>query len=114
MARSMPWLRLYTEIIDDEKIRLLAFEDRWHYVAILCCKRKGILDDNMVDPRMLDRKLAVKLGVQERELGEIKRRLMEVGLIERNWQPKGWDKRQFKSDHDAAERQRRSRARRVT
>lgn len=108
----LPWFRMYHEIIDDEKVRLIAFEDRWHYVAILACKCKGILDDN-ADPAMLTRKLAVKLGVQIRELDEIHRRLMEVDLVDEHWQPVGWNKRQRASDKDvtAAERQRRYRER---
>lgn len=94
---SLPWFRMYTEIIDDEKIRLLAFEDRWHYVAILACKGKGILDEKQ-EPQMLARKLSVKLGLQLRELDEVHRRLMEVGLVDKHWQPVAWDSRQFKSD----------------
>lgn len=97
-AQPLPWFRMYHEAVDDEKLRLLAFEDRWHYVAILCCKAKGLLDGG-ADQAMRDRKLAVKLGVQTRELDEIKRRLMEVDLVDENWQPKSWSKRQYKSDH---------------
>lgn len=92
-----PWFRLYSEIVDDEKLRLLAFEDRWHYVAILCCKCKGILDED--NPEMMSRKVAVKLGLQVRELDEVARRLDEVGLIDRSTlEPCGWDGRQFVSD----------------
>lgn len=107
-ARPLPWFRLYTETVDDEKLRLLAFEDRWHYIAILCCKGANIIDGtDSVD--MLERKLCVKLGVQPRELSEIQRRLIEVGLLENGWHPTGWGKRQFKSDHDGRERARKSR-----
>ena len=53
----------------------------------------------------------MKLGVQLRELDEIKRRLEEVGLIDNRWQPIAWDKRQFQSDHNGAERVRRWRER---
>lgn len=95
---TLPWFRMYHETVDDEKLRLLAFEDRWHYIAILCCKCKGILDSES-DEAMLERKLAVKLGLQLRELEELKRRLIEVDLIDGNWQPMGWDKRQYISDH---------------
>lgn len=98
MSDKMPWLRLYSEAIDDEKLRLLAFEDRWHYVALLCCKGQGILDEANVS--LMHRKVAVKLGVQVRELEEIARRLSEVGLIdEETLQPCGWCKRQFESDN---------------
>lgn len=43
----LPWLRLYHRIIDDDKMRLLAFEDRWHFIALLCLKREGVLDEKM-------------------------------------------------------------------
>ena len=93
-----PWFRLYTETVDDEKLRLLAFEDRWHFVALLCCKGSGLLDSGD-EPGLLRRKLAVKLGLSPRELEEVARRLAEVGLIDPDTlQPLAWDDRQFKSD----------------
>ena len=91
----MPWLRLYTDTVDNEKLRLLAFEDRWHFIALLCLKQQGILDKNN---ELLERKIAVKLGVQLRELDEIKKRLMDVHLIDSSWLPIGWCNKQFKSD----------------
>jgi len=104
------WFRAYSEMIDDEKLRLLAFEDRWHYVAVLCCKSLGILDDDC-DQQLMRRKIAVKMGVQVRELDEISRRLSEVGLIDENsLQPIKWDERQFESD-SSKERVRRYRER---
>lgn len=92
---NMPWLRLYSDIVDNEKVRLLAFEDRWHFVAILCLKQQGILDSN---PDLLNRKIAVKLGLQLIELENVKKRLLEVELIDENFQPVGWDKKQYPSD----------------
>ena len=97
MNRSMPWFRMYSEAVDDEKLRLIAFEDRWHFVALLCCKAAGILDGEDANLRM--RKVAVKLGLDLRELGEVARRLDEVGLIcKETLQPLAWDDRQFRSD----------------
>lgn len=110
--KALPWFRLYAEAVDDEKLRLLAFEDRWHFIALLCCKATGVLDGEDASMRM--RKVAVKLGLDLRELGEVARRLAEVGLIEaETLQPLAWDQRQFRSDHDttAADRQRLKRAR---
>lgn len=97
-AKPMSWFRLYSEAIDDEKLRLLAFEDRWHFVALLCCKSKGLLDS--ADGHELKlRKIALKLGLSTRELDEVARRLAEVGLIDRtSLQPLAWDERQFQSD----------------
>ena len=97
-SKPMTWFRLYNEAIDDEKLRLLAFEDRWHFVALLCCKSKGLLDS--ADSHDLKtRKIALKLGLSTRELDEVARRLAEVGLIDRDTlQPLAWDERQFQSD----------------
>ncbi|HEU4342167.1 MAG TPA: hypothetical protein VFU31_11400 [Candidatus Binatia bacterium] len=96
MTAPLPWFRLYLRMIDDEKIRLLAFEDRWHFVALCCLKGDGLIDEP--DSELKRRKIAVKLGVQVRELEEIARRIREVGLIDENLCPVAWDELQFKSD----------------
>ena len=97
--KSQPWLRLYTDILDDEKLGLLAFEDRWHFMALLACKGRGLLDRDE-SPELMRRKIALKLGLVVRELDEVARRLSEVGLIDRETlQPLAWDKRQFNSDN---------------
>lgn len=93
---KMQWFRLYSRIIDDEKLRLLAFEDRWHFVALCCLKSDGLLDEPDTDLRT--RRIAVKLGVQVRELDEISRRLREVELIDEAMNPLAWDELQYKSD----------------
>lgn len=94
----MAWFRLYSEAVDDEKLRLLAFQDRWHFVALLCCKSKGLLDsDDSHD--LKTRKIALKLGLAAHELDEVARRMAEVGLIDRDTlQPLAWDERQYQSD----------------
>lgn len=108
---QLRWLRLWTDIVSDPKIKMLAFEDRWHFVAILCMKRKGDLEGASGD--LLERMVGVTLGLGNRERDEVKRRLLEVNLIENDWQPVAWSRRQFASDFDrtAAERQRRHRER---
>lgn len=111
-TRPRQWLRLYSEIVDDDKLRLLAFEDRWHYVAILCCKAKGIID---AGDGLLTRRLAVRLGLSSRELEEVARRLEEVGLIDaKSFQPLAWDRRQFLSDTDPTNAARQKRHRDMT
>lgn len=98
MIAELPWFRLYGDAVDDEKLRLLAFEDRWHFVAILCCKCKGLLDAGD-DRVMLRRKMAVKLGLAARELDAMADRLGELGLIDpETFQPVAWADRQFQSD----------------
>lgn len=110
-VEKLPWFRAYTDMVDDEKLRLLAFEDRWHFIALLCCKSAGLLDSGD-DPGLLRRKVAVKLGLAVRELDEAARRLAEVGLIEADsFQPYGWECRQFVSDTDPTARARKRRQR---
>jgi hypothetical protein len=93
---QMRWLRLWTDITADPKIKMLAFEDRWHFVAILCMKRRGELDSETGE--LLHRMVGAALGLGDRERDEVQRRLMEVNLVDQNWQPKSWKKRQFSSD----------------
>ena len=96
MNGHLSWFRLWADAVDDEKLRLLAFEDRWHFVALLCCKAQGLLDE---PGDLMARKIAVKLGLQLRELDEVARRLAEVGLIDQaDFQPLAWDRRQYASD----------------
>ncbi len=97
---SLSWFRLYAETVDDGKLKLLAYEDRWHYVAVLCCKAQGIVDNTKAS--LLDRTIGAKLGLAIRETDEVKRRLIEVDLIDEQWQPSGWERRQLASDHSLA------------
>lgn len=107
---QLQWFRVYAGVVDDEKLRLLAFEDRWHYIALLALKCDGLLDKPL-DLPMLNRQVAVKLGLQLRELEAVANRLEEVGLIDaETFQPLAWGKRQFRSD-SSAERTRAWRAR---
>lgn len=110
---KLPWFRAYTRMVDDDKLKLLAFEDRWHFVALLCLKGEGLLDKGDA-PGLLMRKVAVKLGLDVRSLEEVARRLAEVGLIDQaTLQPEKWDGLQMRSDSDttAADRKKRQRAR---
>lgn len=96
MSAAQSWWRAYGEMVDDAKLRLLAFEDRWHFVALCCCKCQGLLDETR--PELLDRVVGLKLGLDSRALDEVRRRLMEVELVDKQWQPLGWGRRQFVSD----------------
>lgn len=106
---GLPWFRMYHRIIDDKKLKLVAFEDRWHFVALCCLKASGELDEP--DFTLRCRQVAVALGLASSELDEVARRLQAVKLIDEELCPVSWDKLQFRSDKDetAAERQRKKR-----
>lgn len=93
-----PWFRMYNEFIFDEKVEFLAFEDQRHYIFILCMKNLGLLDKEYPQEGMLEQVIAKRLGIQAEALLYAKERLIEVGLLDDNWQPVAWNKRQFKSD----------------
>jgi len=93
-----PWLRLYNEILDNEKILMLSPEDRWYFIGVLNLKNRGVLDGEQ-DPDRRDRKVALKLRLLVEEARAVKARLAEEQLVDADsWLPLGWDERQFQSD----------------
>jgi hypothetical protein len=105
-----PWFRLYADILDDAKLISLAFEDQRHFIAVLALKCSGILDQGCA-PDLMDRIVAQRIWVDQSAIREVKRRLVDAGLIGDDWQPKAWDKRQFASDHDPTRNERQQRYR---
>ena len=92
------WFRMYSEFAGDPVIQSLAFEDQRHYIVLLCLKNDGVLDRDIPANR---RELIINrgLGLDPATASEVKRRLMEVNLIDKSWQILGWNKRQFVSDN---------------
>lgn len=90
---SLPWFRMYAEFAGDPVVQSLAFEDQRHYVVVLCLKCNGTLDRPMAS-QVRDRVIVTALHVTEAEAEDIKERLMEVGLIDRAWQPVEWGARE--------------------
>jgi len=95
---SLPWFRMYSEFSGDPLVQSLAFEDQRHYIIILCLKCNGLLDRKIAQSRR-NGIISAALGLDVSTADEVKKRLMEIDLISKNWQPKAWDKRQYKSDN---------------
>lgn len=113
MSKILPWFRMYSDFIYDEKVEFLSFEDQRHYVFILCMKNLGLLDKEYPKDGMLDRVVAKRLGLYGEAFEAAKSRLIDSGLINESFQPIAWEKRQFRGDSDptAADRKRRQRER---
>jgi hypothetical protein len=95
--KPLPWFRLYHEAIDDPKLKLLPFECRWHFIAILCCKAQGILERPNIEIRR--RMVAAKLELSTDELDDAVKLMAELDLINpKTLQPLAWDDRQKPSD----------------
>lgn len=110
-AKKLPWFRMYCDFLEDPKMVSLAFEDQRHFIGILALKSAGVLDQDFPNPDLLDRIVAQKLWIDHAIIRDVKRRLVGAGLIDSEWQPLAWEKRQCLSDQDntAAERKRRQR-----
>jgi hypothetical protein len=100
------WFKLYTELAQHPRLRILAFEDRWHYVSLMCAKADGTLDQ---DATLRDKMLSVHLGLSAVEMDAVKDRLMDVDLITSDWGIINWEDKQS-SDATGAARKRRQRA----
>lgn len=94
---SLPWFRMYAEAAGDPVLQSLSFDDQRHYFILLCLKCNGTLDRNIA-PGHRERIIARGLGLDAVTLSEVKRRLLDVALIDKSWQPTGWEKRQYPSD----------------
>jgi len=99
MSNSLPWFRLYSRIINDPEIELLAFEDQRHYIWLLCLKNENHLSRYQSDPKKLRAVVGKKLGLQAEALDGCYERLLETGLIDEGWNPTNWDKLQYVSDN---------------
>ena len=93
----MPWFRMYVDFLTDPKMVTLAFEDQRHFIGVLALKSDGILDTECA-PDVRSRIVANRLWIDQAVIGDVKRRLMAAGLIDRDWQPAAWDRRQQRSD----------------
>ena len=104
----MKWFKLYPEIANHPRLRILSFEDRWHYVSLMCAKADGTLDQK--SEKLRDQMLSVHLGLTPVEMAAVKERLMDVELIADDWDIINWDDKQS-ADATGAARKRRQRAR---
>ena len=104
----MKWFKLYPEIANHPRLRILSFEDRWHYISLMCAKADGTLDQP--NAKLRDQMLSVHLGLTPVEMAAVKERLMDVELIAEDWDIINWDDKQS-SDATGAARKRRQRAR---
>lgn len=110
--QSLPWFRMYTDFLMDPKMIALAFEDQRHFIGILALKSDGALEQECAS-EMMDRIVAQRLWIDHAIIRDVKKRLIAAELIDSDWQPLAWNKRQMRSDADPtnAERQRRHRER---
>lgn len=109
-AKRLPWFRMYTDFLNDPKMISLAFEDQRHFVGILALKSDGALESTVEDS-LMDRIVAQRLWIDHGVIRDVKKRLVNAGLISIDWHPLAWDRRQMNSDKDETNAQRQQRYR---
>lgn len=101
----MKWFRLYTEIVDDRKLRRLSPSQRWLWVAMMCVARKSpvpgvlLLSENV--PVNIDDLSDIAAISKEEVLAGIEA-FKHQGMLDETdgvYQLINWDKRQFTSDN---------------
>lgn len=87
-----PWFRMYSEILDDEKVQMMPFEMQRHLLMLfaLRCQRPT--------EKMTESQIAFRLRVDETFLKRCKETFLDHGFIDERWSIVNWGKRQFVSD----------------
>ena len=109
-TKRLPWFRMYTDFLNDPKMISLAHEDQRHFIGILALKSDGALEQAL-DETLLDRIVAQRLWIDHGIIRDVKKRLVNAGLITTDWNPVAWAKRQMNSDKDETNAQRQQRYR---
>jgi hypothetical protein len=111
MTPTLPWLRLYDEVLDNPKVQRLSDNMFRHWIGLLCLANRGNprgrIPHNLHD-------IAYSLRLSPSKTRRVLDELVEKGLLvyEQNSEhimPRNWDERQKKSD-SSAERVARHRA----
>lgn len=92
VADSRAWFRLYSEFAFDPKVQLMDETLQRRFLMLLCLAGAGITPTD--DVSSVD--FALRVGVSECE--RTRSILVSRGLIDEQWFPKAWKKRQFESD----------------
>ncbi len=97
-----PWFRMYAEILDDEKVQMMTFEEQRHLVMLLAlrCLRPT--------EKMTQQQIAFRLRIDETFLKRLHETFLKHGFVAKDWSICNWNKRQYLSD-SSTERVRRHR-----
>ncbi len=106
MTSSMPWIKLYTDILDDTKIGRLDAATKWRFVALCVlageCDAEGYLVNG--DESLTVDDMAWRLRENTEELGTALAALESIGLLTRDddgtWFVTSFSKRQGRPQYE--------------
>ncbi|MEJ6656895.1 MAG: DnaT-like ssDNA-binding domain-containing protein, partial [Pseudomonas sp.] len=87
-----PWFRMYSEFATDPKVQMLSEKDQRRYLMLLCLRCSND------DVTLHETEIAFQLRISDDELAATKVALMAKGLINEDFSPVAWEKRQYVSD----------------
>lgn len=90
-----PWFRMYAEFATDPKVQMLSEKDQRRYLMLLCLRCSN------TDVTLHETEVAFQLRITDEELAATKAVLLAKGLINDDFTPTAWDKRQYVSDSSA-------------
>lgn len=93
---SNPWFRMYSEFATDPKVQMLSEKDQRRYIMLLCLRCSN------GDVTLHETEIAFQLRITDEELAATKQVLLTKGLINEDFSPVAWEKRQYVSDSSAA------------
>ena len=74
-AKSLPWLRLYTEFASDYKVQMLPEAMQRRLIMLFCFQREGTLNS------MSDNEISYRLGISKRQWKLTRERLQNGGFL---------------------------------
>jgi len=94
-----PWFRLHSDILSNRKLLRLTHAEQRHYIWLLALKSNGVLDDydasSSEDTVFLEKLIAHELWISLAKTRKLKQKLVAANLIDAQWQPIGWNERQY-------------------
>jgi len=104
MNASMPWVKLYTEMLDDPKIGRLPDEKKWRFVQLVLyageLDKEGYLPDNLEDAAW---RLRIDLETLHKDLETLKKFNLAHQDENGNWCITAFSKRQGRSQSEKRE-----------
>jgi len=78
-ATSMPWVKMYTELLDDPKLGTLTDSQKWRFIQLILlagqCDKEGLID-------MTTKEIAWRLRIDNETMANDLQELQKIGIIE--------------------------------
>lgn len=109
---SLPWFRLYSELLNDPKVQMMSEVNRWRFIGLMCIHSRNVSET--LHETLHETEIAFQLRISLEDWMETKQVFIEKKFIDPSNKLLNWDKRQFVSDSSTARVQRHREAKKGT